>query len=63
MPRIKIHNFGPIKKGYEGSDGFLEISRVTVFIGNQGSGKSTLAKLITHCLTFLFCQRSLTERF
>jgi energy-coupling factor transporter ATP-binding protein EcfA2 len=56
MPRIKIRNFGPIKTGYEENDGFIDISRVTVFIGNQGSGKSTLAKLITQ---FLWMEKTL----
>ena len=31
MPKIQIQDFGPIKKGS------LDISRVTVFIGNQGA--------------------------
>jgi predicted ATPase len=47
MSRIKIKNFGPIKKGFQENDGWLEIKRVTIFIGNQGSGKSTVAKLIS----------------
>ncbi|GBU27565.1 ATPase AAA [Treponema sp. R8-4-B8] len=58
MPRIKIHNFGPIKTGYKEDDGFLDISRVTVFIGNQGSGKSTVAKLIS---TFLWMEKTLVR--
>jgi len=47
MSRIKIKNFGPIKEGYTKDDGFIDIKKVTVFIGNQGSGKSTVAKLIS----------------
>ena len=47
MSRIKIKNFGPIREGFVGNDGWLDISKVTVFIGNQGSGKSTVAKLIS----------------
>ena len=58
MPKIKIHNFGPIKTGYKGSDEFLDISRVTVFVGNQGSGKSTAAKLIS---TFLWMEKALVR--
>jgi ABC-type dipeptide/oligopeptide/nickel transport system ATPase component len=58
MPRIKIHNFGPIKTGYKENDEFLDISRVTVFIGNQGSGKSTVAKLIS---TFLWMEKALVR--
>jgi predicted ATPase len=45
MNRIKIKNFGPIR-----DSGWVDIRKVTVFLGNQGSGKSTLAKLISSCL-------------
>ena len=47
MSKIKIKNFGPIKEGCLENDGWIEIKKVTVFIGNQGSGKSTIAKLIS----------------
>jgi len=47
MSRIKIKNFGPIKEGYLENDGWIDVKKVTVFIGNQGSGKSTVAKLIS----------------
>lgn len=47
MSKIKIENFGPIKKGLVDNDGWIEINKVTVFIGNQGSGKSTVAKVIS----------------
>lgn len=47
MSRIKIKNFGPIREGFVGNDGWLDIEKVTVFIGDQGSGKSTVAKLIS----------------
>lgn len=47
MSKIKIKNFGPIKEGYQENDGWMDIKKVTVFIGNQGSGKSTVAKLIS----------------
>ncbi len=47
MSQIKIKNFGPIREGYLENDGWLDIRKVTVFIGNQGSGKSTVAKLIS----------------
>ncbi|GHT04762.1 hypothetical protein AGMMS49525_11440 [Bacteroidia bacterium] len=43
MSKIKIKNFGPIQD----TDRWLDITKVTVFIGNQGSGKSTVAKLIS----------------
>lgn len=45
MSKIKIKNFGPIGEGY--GDEWIDIKKVTVFIGNQGSGKSTVAKLIS----------------
>jgi predicted ATPase len=47
MRKIRIENFGPIQEGYPENGGWLDIKKVTVFIGNQGSGKSTLAKLIS----------------
>jgi len=47
MSKIKIKNFGPIKDGFQGNDGWLDINKVTVFVGNQGAGKSTVAKLIS----------------
>jgi predicted ATPase len=49
MSKIKIKNFGPIKEGYTDENGWIEIKKVTMFIGNQGSGKSTVAKLISTC--------------
>jgi len=52
MSKIKIENFGPIKAGCIDSDGWIDIKKITVFIGNQGSGKSTVAKLIS-TLTWL----------
>jgi len=52
MSKIRIKHFGPIKEGYQENDGWLEVKKVTVFIGNQGSGKSTLAKVIS-VLTWL----------
>lgn len=47
MSKIRIKNFGPIKEGLTEGDGFIDVKKVTVFIGNQGSGKSTVAKLIS----------------
>ena len=47
MSKIRIKNFGPIKEGYQEDDGWMDIKKVTVFIGNQGSGKSTVAKVIS----------------
>ena len=47
MSKIIIRNFGPIKEGYQENDGWLDVKKVTVFIGSQGSGKSTVAKLIS----------------
>jgi predicted ATPase len=52
MSRIRIKNFGPVKKGLQDDDGWIDIKKVTVFIGNQGSGKSTVAKVIS-TLTWL----------
>ena len=47
MSKIRIKNFGPIKEGYLEDGGFMDVKKVTVFIGNQGSGKSTVAKVIS----------------
>ncbi len=48
MPKIKIKNFGPIKDGFiESKDGFFDISKLTLFIGDQGTGKSSIAKIIS----------------
>ncbi|MBV6462037.1 MAG: hypothetical protein HJHJAOHD_02173 [Flavobacteriales bacterium] len=47
MSKLRIKDFGPIKEGYQENDGWLDVKKVTVFIGNQGSGKSTVAKLIS----------------
>lgn len=54
MSKIKIKNFGPIINGYKNNDGsdFIDINKVTVFIGPQGSGKSTVAKLVS-CFTWI----------
>ncbi len=56
MPRIKIKNFGPIKDGCLENGGWIEINKVTAFIGNQGSGKSTITKLIS---TFMWIEKVL----
>lgn len=47
MSRIKVTYFGPIKEGLSENNGWIDIEKVTVFIGNQGSGKSSIAKLIS----------------
>ncbi|MCX6278120.1 MAG: AAA family ATPase [Bacteroidetes bacterium] len=58
MTKIKIKNFGPVKEGYQDNDGWLDVKKVTLFIGNQGSGKSAVAKLIT---TFMWIEKVLTR--
>ncbi len=58
MSKIKIKNFGPIKDGYQENDGWIDIKKVTIFIGNQGSGKSTVAKLIS---TFTWIEKALVR--
>lgn len=47
MCKMRVKNFGPIKQGLKTDDGFIDFSKVTIFIGNQGTGKSTLAKLFS----------------
>ncbi|HEY8781405.1 MAG TPA: AAA family ATPase [Mucilaginibacter sp.] len=58
MSKIRIKNFGPIKDGYRENDGWINIKKVTIFIGNQGSGKSTVAKLIS---SFTWMEKALTR--
>jgi predicted ATPase len=58
MSRIRIKNFGPIKEGYLENDGFIDIKKVTILIGNQGSGKSTLAKTIS---TMMWIEKALVR--
>lgn len=58
MSRIKIKNFGPIKDGMLDNDGWIEIKKVTVFIGNQGSGKSTVAKVFS---TFSWLEKAINR--
>ncbi|MCF3109572.1 ATP-binding protein [Niabella sp. CC-SYL272] len=56
MSRIQILNFGPIKDGNHANEGWIDLAKVTIFIGNQGSGKSTVAKLIS---TFSWMEKAL----
>lgn len=58
MSRIKIKNFGPVREGRQTNDGWIDIKKVTVFIGNQVSGKSTVAKLIS---TFMWIEKALVR--
>lgn len=58
MAKIRVKNFGPIKEGYLENDGWIDIKKVTLFIGTQGTGKSTLAKLIS---TFTWIEKSLVR--
>jgi len=56
MSKIKIKNFGPIKEGF--GEEWIDIKKVTLFIGNQGSGKSTVAKIVS---TFTWIEKALTR--
>ena len=44
--------------GHDADDGWIDIKKVTVFIGTQGSGKSTVAKLIS---TFSWIEKALVR--
>ena len=54
MAKLRIKNFGPVKQGLLDNDGFIEITPLTVFCGNQATGKSTVAKLYS---TFLWLEK------
>ncbi|OQY30837.1 MAG: AAA family ATPase, partial [Spirochaetaceae bacterium 4572_59] len=56
MSRIRIKNFGPIKEGLNENNGWIDIEKTTLFVGNQGSGKSTVAKLVS---TFCWIEKAL----
>ncbi|MEZ4852284.1 MAG: AAA family ATPase [Bacteroidia bacterium] len=58
MSKIRIKNFGPIRRGFSENEGWLDVKKVTIFIGNQGSGKSSVAKLIS---TFSWIEKALTR--
>ena len=58
MSKIRIKNFGPIKEGRQDNEGWIDIKKVTVFIGNQGSGKSTIAKVIS---SFTWMEKALVR--
>lgn len=44
MPRIRIQNIGPII-----DTGEIDLTRITVFIGQQSTGKSTIMKILCFC--------------
>lgn len=55
--KIRIKNFGPITEGFtESKDGFFDIHKITVLLGEQASGKSCIAKLIS---AFLWTEKNL----
>lgn len=54
MAKIKIQNFGSLKD----NNSWIDLGKVTIFIGNQGSGKSTIAKLIS---TFTWIEKALNR--
>lgn len=58
MAKIKVREFGPIRGGFQENDGYIDIRKVTVFIGDQGSGKSSVAKLIS---TFSWMEKALVR--
>jgi predicted ATPase len=46
MSKIRVKHFGPIREGLVAQDGWIDIRKVTLFLGDQGTGKSTLAKVL-----------------
>lgn len=55
---LKIQNFGPIHKGYDRNDGYINFSKVMVLCGPQGAGKSCVAKLFS---TFSWIEKALVR--
>ena len=53
MEKLRIKNFGAITEGLKENSGYIELSKMTLFLGEQGSGKSTITKLFS---TFLWLQ-------
>ncbi len=58
MAKIKIRNFGPIKDGLADNE-YIEMKKVTIFIGNQATGKSTIVKTYS---TFSWLEKALNRR-
>ncbi len=56
--KLKIQNFGPIKRGFTENDGFMSMHKVTVLCGSQGVGKSCIAKLYS---TFSWLEKALVR--
>lgn len=58
---LKVKNFGPIQEGFSSSaDGYFEMTRFSVFIGDQGTGKSTVAKLYS---TLSWLEKAFVRRY
>lgn len=59
MERIRIKHFGPIGEGLQDTaQEYLNIDKLTVFVGEQGTGKSTVAKLYA---TFAWIEKSIVQ--
>lgn len=55
--KVRIKNFGPIREGFTDSeDGFFDINKITMLLGEQASGKSCIAKLIS---SFFWTEKTL----
>ena len=58
MEKLRVKNFGAIGEGFKNNNGFVEIAKITLFLGEQGSGKSTITKLLS---TFLWLEKALVR--
>lgn len=56
MEKLRVRNFGAIGDGLKENNGFIDVSKITLFLGEQGSGKSTITKLLS---TFLWLEKAL----
>ena len=47
MEKLRVRNFGAVGAGVEENDGFIESSKMILFLGKRGSGKGTITKLLS----------------